>query len=258
MSEVSEQVETPTQGDSTAAVSAEDPTQNLKAEFSRKLNNLREANEAITAQANEIAAQQKVILQHLQTSQQPQTPAPSKEDLEDLKYSDPDKYIELKMGAMKDDVLGEVRAENQVVAERTVALNQLAQEFPELNDDSSDMYKKAVEIYQTLPKEFKDKAAGYKLAVHEAASQVGVLPQSKRANQEVAAMAGSKKSEDQLDEFIGSSGSTAGGKSAPKKSEKLDEKIVTTARLMGLDINDPKVVERLQQRTQRKRWNRWE
>ena len=106
----------------------------------------------------------------------------------------------------------------------------------------------AVEIYNALSPEDKTSPTAYRLAVKEAASDLGVLPVRKR-----------KQSDD--DSYLASSSSSPEGKPSSRRSAKEDEidtKTIAFAKMVGLNTDDPKVVENLKQRSKRQNWSRYE
>jgi hypothetical protein len=111
-------------------------------------------------------------------------------------------------------------------------------DYPELEDPNNPLTQRANEIYTALsPTERKDPKA-LKSAVLEAAAEMALAPKSKRKT---------TQSSDSDSFSLGSKGS---GK-RPAKKEEVTDNMLQTAALMGLDVKDPKVVERLRARTKR-------
>jgi hypothetical protein len=111
-------------------------------------------------------------------------------------------------------------------------------DYPELEDPNNPLTQRANEIYTALsPTERKDPKA-LKSAVLEAAAEMALAPKSKRKT---------TQSSDSDSFSLGSKGS---GK-RPVKKEEVTDNMLQTAALMGLDVKDPKVVERLRARTKR-------
>lgn len=122
-------------------------------------------------------------------------------------------------------------AANNAALSRQTAINALAMEYPEMAQNNSEFAKKVVQIHQTLDKNTQGTAFGYRYAAREAAAELGILPISKRQKQDEFVMGGSKST----------------GKAAKSEVEGIDDKTLETAQLMGLDISNKKVLERLKQ-----------
>jgi hypothetical protein len=140
---------------------------NIKSEFSRKLESQNQTMEQLNAQIANLIEQVK-----------PKA-APVEENLEDLAYN-PAKLVETV-------VTKAVEASNKVVDQRTreaAAVNtvftSMSQKFPEFSDQGSDAYKKASELYERLPKNLKNTAEGMKMAMSEAAIELGLVPSERR------------------------------------------------------------------------------
>lgn len=205
----------------------EDPIVQLKSEFTRKLSNTE-------SQLGELKKANEVLLQELKKISQP-APAPraSKEDdLETIMYTDPRRYTEMVEERAEARVLSKINQANQVQQKQNNVISSLTSEYPELMNTDHELTKKAVEIYSQLPDEDKTSPMAYKLAVKEAAMELGVKPRSKRSDEESYSFGGSQ-----------------GG--PRKKKESVDAATVDFARMMGLNVDDPKVKERLAKRAQR-------
>lgn len=210
----------------------EDPIQQVKGEFTRKLSNteaqiteLKKANEAMLAQLKKLTTP-------------PPAPKTESEDVEDILYRDPKRYTEIVERRAEERVMSKLRAEQAVQQKQSTVLSSLINEFPELSNNDHELTKKAIELYNNLPDDDKTSPMAYRLAVKEAAMELGVKPRSKRA-------------EDDSYSFGGSSGGT----SSRKKKETLDSSTLDFAKIMGLDTSDPKVKERLAARAARD-WKR--
>lgn len=219
-----------------------DPLLNLKSEMARKTEKLAEDNKKLSQQLAEIS-------QMLQ-SQRPQSTNGSQsgdEDLEDLAYRDPKAYakkVEERAAARADALINQRLNQQQ---QTNAILNQLVSDYPELSDSSSELTLKAVEIYKSMSDDEKRSSSAYKIAVRDAAADLGVLPKAKRkatANDDFALGSGS-------------SGVGSPNRSGNRQTE-LGENTLAFAELMGLNIKDKKVVERLKQRSQRKNWGKYE
>lgn len=108
--------------------------------------------------------------------------------------------------------------EREFEQERTIKT--LQSEYPELKNKDHAMTKEALRIFKSLPQDQRT-SFGMKYAAMEAASQLGVLPVSKRENQED-------------DTFVVGGGNRPIRPAAPKEGELNDEQ-AAWAESMGLD-----------------------
>lgn len=210
-----------------------------------KMSKLLEENTKLSQQISELAS----VVQQVVTSKN-QPPARSSqledEDLENLAYKDPKAY------ARKVEERAEARAMQRVDAalsnqsRQQAILSQLGSEYPELNDASSDLTIKAVENFKRMTPEERSAPGAYKIAVRDAAADLGVLPKAKR-----------KVTSSETPEFSSGSTSTQAG-SQRSSSKKLDGNTLVFAKLIGLNTEDPKVVENLKKRAQRTNWKKYE
>lgn len=165
------------------------------------------------------------------------------EDLEVLAYKDPKRYAQkVSENATRQAealINSKLNAQNQTNA----ILGQLTNDYPELSNPNSELTKKAIEIYNGMSQSEKSSPTSYKVAVRDAAAEVGLLPKSKR-----------KSSNDDFSMSGGSSGRSSGESS---RKEELSESTLAFAEALGLNIKDKKVVERLKQRSERKDWGRY-
>ena len=222
-------------GDATkAAADAVAALKNVKEEFTRKqantdsqLASLKQQNEALMSKLNSF------------TPASFGAQAPAKEELSDLIYSNPERYTQLieerATKAAEKNIEGRLNA--QARGNSTIA--SLHAEFPELASNDHELTKKAVEIYSALPDDEKSSPLSYKVAVKEAALELGIKPKSKRTDEE------------QLMSSGGGSGSRK------ERKPKISQQTADFAAAVGLDINDPKVKERIEGR-QGRNWNKYE
>lgn len=222
--------DTPTDGTGTPAA-APDPYKNLKAEMDRK----------ITSQEQSIAKlleSQQQLMAQLQKQSAPAVKDES-EELNDLWYSKPEVAANKIKEKAKAEIREELAQQNAATNQRNSVLSQLITDYPELNNQSSDLTKKAVEYYNALPEDEKSRPMAYRLAVKEAAADLGVKPASKR--------------EDYNDAYVtGSSGGSTGG-TKRQRDDEIDANTAALAKIMGVDVN--KVKDRAKSR---KSWNRYE
>lgn len=207
------------------AEAAPDRVKNLQSEFDRKLQN-------VTAELQRIAA----------AIPQPAPQQQSKKKLAELAYSDEDGFereldsrVEAKAAAIVENMTAKQARQNAVIQD-------LYKDFPEIGDMENPLTKRALEIHASLSAEEKGSPMAYKLAVKDAALELGVKPKSKRAanNDESFQLGG-------------------GGNPPPRKQkEDIDTATTDFARALGVDVSDVKVKERLKNYSSRRNWNKFE
>lgn len=215
-----------------------DANKNMQAEFYRKTEKLASEQAAISQKLEQIAGM-------LTQKQQPAAQIESEDDLEALAYKDPKQYARKvkEAAAMEASRVVDYRMQQQ--NQSNAVLSQLGAEYPELSDANSDLTKKAVEYYKALSKEDQQTPSAYKVAVRDAAADLGLLPKNKR-----------KQSGD--DSFSFSGGESGASKGNAKRDADVDVRTLAFAEAIGMDVRDKKVVERIKQRAQRKNWGKYE
>jgi membrane-bound lytic murein transglycosylase len=225
--------ETTTENTGTGAAGDKDQFGNFKSEIDRKLTNMADSLKSAT----ETLKQQMMALNARQ--------APKREEADqnaNKKFSE--KFYENEEGAIN-EVLDarEQRIYDNIARERAKGeqIGRLYNDFPELSDKEHPLTKKAVELWESLPKEERASNVSYKAAVLEAATTLGVLPKSKRDRNSV-------------DDYQG--GGSEGGSGKRDKEPEID---LEFARKMGLNVDDPKVVERIKGRAKtRSAWGKYQ
>lgn len=232
---------------------SQDAIKNMKSEFDRKLQNMQDNTNKLLTQNTELNSKLETLLTSVET---PKKAAPLTEDLEDLQYTDPEKYNRIKKeeldAAIDNKINTRITETNTTRDKKQQVLAQLSVDYPEINNANSDLYKKAIEVGKQYDAEFVQSPEGIRLAVTQAAADIGMLPVSKRSKIE--------GDEDiNMSEFIGGGSGDSGDRNPDRnKKSRLDPKSIEVARLMGLDVNDKKVIESLEKRSNRKSWTRWE
>lgn len=232
---------------------SKDDLKNIKSEFDRKMQNIQDTNSKLVTQNTELNSKFEALLIQVET---PKKSAPSTEDLEDLQYTDPERYNRIKQEqldtAIDEKINTKVNAITSTQDKKQRVLLQLSTDYPEINNENSDLYKKAIEVGKQHDAEFIQSPEGIKLAIIQAASELGLLPVSKR----------SKVDDDgdiNMGEFIGGGSGDSGNRDINRNKKKnLDPKSIEVARLMGLNVEDKKVIEQLEKRNNRKSWTSWE
>lgn len=113
-------------------------------------------------------------------------------------------------------------------------LVELNADYPEIGKQGHELNKKMVEFHAKLPEHMRDTPEGYRMAALQAASDTGTLPVSKR-----------RKASDDDFTFTPGMGSPF-GKPNESKTKKLARESLMLAQLMGVDIEDKKVIERME------------
>lgn len=220
-----------------------DPINNLKSEFNRKLTNLEESNQ-------KLAETLQALIQRVTPEAAPKQS--QSKPLSEMVYDDPEGFVNTVVTKAVEGSRKVMDTERQADQKRQAVFMQLFNDYPELVDSSNELTKKTLEIYSAMSAEEKASPLGMKMAARDAATEMGVVPKSKRRNQD---------SDDFS--FGGSSGGT-GGERKSKGDKQEDEAILSVASLfkdafkdMGKDVNDPKFQKRLLDRKKRA-YNRYE
>jgi hypothetical protein len=212
-----------------AAASADD-VKNLKAEFDRKLTNLDATNKQLVASLQALAKQVAPPVK--------KEPEAKTKKLQDVWYDDPETSKKMIVEETL-SILQSQQQKGQEAAQKTQKIMQaLQKDFPELKDIDDPLSQKAIEIFEKYSEEEKQNPIAYKLAVKEAAEEIGVKPKSKRT------------SSDDDDAFSLSQSTAKGGREHEpgKRRGKLDPRTMEFAKLMGVDVENEKVVESLKTR----------
>lgn len=212
----------------------QDHLKNLKSEFNRKFENT-------SSQLDQLAASNQQVMQLLQELKQ--SPSSSKgeegDSMSQYLYEDPDKYAELLEKKVEDRVSKKFQAQQKSQERSAQVLAELSQHYPELRDQSSDLTRKAVQIFDSFSAEDKvNVAVAYKAAINEAASDLGIQRASKR-----------KQQASDFDDFTlgASSGSNRRNDSKPK----LATETILFAEAMGMDTDDKALLKRLAERSKK-------
>ncbi len=223
----------------TADSTTVDPIKNLKSEIDRKFGNFE-------TQVSELTKTNQALLAQLQlTANQNRTQAPAAKGAKDYWYDDPDKAEAAIVERTKAEIRQEYQTQQKQTAKTNSVLNQLVYDYPELQSDSHELTKRATAIYMALDAEEKSSPIAYKLAVKEAATELSIKPRAKR-------------SEDEVENF--SMSSSRSNNPTPRQTKsgktKLAQETIAFAKLVGLNTDDPKVMERIESR-QRENWTRY-
>ena len=228
----------------------DDVAKQLKSEFNRKFQN-QEAQLSALAKSNEQLMQMLSGLNERFTSSPKDTVESVSEDLDPLDPDYTDKLERRLEKKFEERQRQNEKTQQQIVGERNRVLSEVAKQYPEVTNNQSELHQKAAAIFEGYTDSEKSNPAALRSAIYQAASELGVVPVSKR-----------KARDDSDEEYTVPSNSRSSGSdeevSKPGKKGKLSTNTLWTAQLMGLDVEDEEIVKRLEKRAQRKRWSRYE
>jgi hypothetical protein len=133
----------------------------------------------------------------------------------------------------------------QTASRQQQTVNALYSDYPELANTEDPLSKRADEIFRTFSEDERSNPLAMRAAVREAASEMGIKPKSKRVDTND-------------DSFSISGGGSGGGRPTRSRDNDLAPETLEFAERMGMDVKDPKVIERLKERAKRKNWSRYE
>lgn len=169
-------------------------------------------------------------------ARQQQPPAEEKPDYENMSGEELEARLAARTASIIDSKLAESQKKSTALQNTLIELHS---DYPELSKNTSDLSKAMVDAHKKLPKHLQETPEGYKMATLLAAQQTGTLPKARRT------------SNDSEDFVLGSSNSSSDGGKKKGGSEKLSESVLINAQMFGLDVTDPKVVERLKEYNKR-------
>jgi hypothetical protein len=205
---------------------------NLKAEMNRKIS-ATEQQLAEVIRVNKALADQIGALTRPAAAKQPK--------LADMVYDDPEAFVATVEKRAEEKAWKRMEEVQSSQAAQTQTINQLYNTYPELADSDHPFTQKTLERYGQMSEAEKRDPRALKLAAMETAVDMDIKPKSKRPTDE--------------DSF--SIGGNSGGK--PRRgSDKLDPNTIEFARKVGLNVDDPKVMESLKKRARRSNWNQYE
>jgi hypothetical protein len=209
-----------------------DQVRNLKAEFSRKTDNL----------ASQIAAQNaqlQAILESVQASMKPAQQAQPTRKLSELLFEDAD--------AAATEIENRAAKIAERVIEQKVQLSQKSQQvvsdvlnvYPEFGAPNSEASALAIQKVSSLPKHLQGTPEGTKMAMMEAAAELGLIP------------AKARKQSASNDDFVVGGQTKATSRRQADPTKDIPAETLAFAQALGRDINDPKVLEGLRQASKR-------
>lgn len=234
---------TPDPKDTTGKETPADPVKNVKAEMDRKLGNIETTVQQL-AQTNQALAAQ---LQKMQ-EKKPESTGTQK-PWKDRFYENEDAALnEVEENATRRAT--EAMRNLQAIEQRKQnAVNQMVNDYPELAIESP-LKAKSVEIFNALSKEEQADPNAIKLAVREAAADLGMLPKSKR-KEEVT------DNDDDTFSLSGKGGSEGKKGRRGQKSGDLAQETLDFAELLGRPVDDEKYIARLKKANERSNWSKF-
>ena len=196
---------------------------NLKAEMGRKFDNIAAQLQAFVEQAK------------------PKAPAPEAAPKKPSVFEDEEAYAARIIEEADKRAEQKLARMQEAQARQQQTISSLVAEFPELAHGDHDLTKKAVETFNGMSAEEKAFGGSMKLAVQQAALELGIKPKSKRSD----------------DDFYGLPGGAPSQTRTKKKDNELDWRTEEFARLVGVNVDDPKVKERLINKHGRKDYTNW-
>ncbi len=216
-----------------------DPVKNVKSEFDRKIQAIQEQ----IAEQNRFNVEQfNQILSAVKTTK-PSEPDTSDKDIENLAFNEPAKYAKLVEDRARVAAESAATRMSDAQSARQNMIIQLAQEYPELNDPSTEFYQKVSAQSKSLGSNYTPSEA--KALIREVAADVGLLPKAKRQTSNAGDFS-----------FGGSRGGAGSGADRSKKAE-VSADTLLVAQLLGRDIKDPKVLKGLEEATKRDTYNKY-
>lgn len=227
---------------------AESITQ-IKGEFNRKIGNLEQQVSQMT-ESNKALVAQIQSMSRTPASAAAQAQGGDDEDAQIEKewFDNPAKAASLLSKKVSKQVREEVTSGINEQAGRTNTINELIGEFPELRKADHSLTKRAVEIYNSLSDRDKSSPLAYRHAVSQAALEQGVKPNSKR------------EPENDPDDFTldGAGASNVRQSSRRRGKGDIDPLTAEFARMVGVDMDDEKVKERIKNNHGRRTYTRYE
>lgn len=164
---------------------------------------------------------------------------PARQEIDDDDVFDPKALRDKIMREVTETTQQQMRDEQR----KSNVIYNLSQEYPEIHSDKS-LQKQVIEAQRNLPKSLQDTAEGYEMAVLKAVANAGVLPKSRRPDTSEAEISVS-----------GTSQRTERTRKSTKAG--LSEETIEFARLMGRDVDNPKVREALEKAANRDTYTRY-
>jgi len=225
-----------TNGQAPQDSSAQDPIQNLKGEFNRKIGGMSDQISALTNTTKE-------LLSKLEGLSKPAPQAAASADVDDstLLFERPKEFINKLREEVKQTVTQSIGSFADQATQSNQTLSALYDQYPELSNPNSELTKKVVENLSQMSKEDQRNPKMLKVAALEAAADLGVQPKRKRAAEEVSSDVS----------FGATRGMYTGEDTMPKSLRQAENSMMELAERMGVDVNNKDVKARLAGRLKR-------
>lgn len=214
-----------------------DPLANVKGEFNRKLGNLEQ-------KVGSLEETNRALLNQLKAMSAPAPVAAASTSDEDAEIEN-SWFNEPKVAAAKLTnkitklVTTQIADATQNQQRHTSTISELVDEFPELRKADHPMTKRAIEIFNGLSASDKTNPISYKAAVSQAALEMAVAPMSKRPDNEY------EESDDFTLNGSGASGVRNDARRSKRSNAGISKATADFAKLVGVNIDDEKVKERI-------------
>lgn len=208
---------------------------NFKSEVNRKIDSVKDA---LTQTTNELKQQLKALI----PLPEKKTASAPEKTIKELWWEDEEAAAN-RILAIADERLDKKLQDKDRQAN---VMGGLFNDFPELRNMQDPLTVKALEIYNNLPAHDKTTPSAYRLAVLEAAAEIGVSPMAKRTKNE-------------NDDWTSDGGNTPPPTRRGKKnSDELSPESLAFAAAVGMDTDDPKIMERLKKSAKRQNWTKYQ
>lgn len=217
--------------------------ESVLAEMNRKYAKLNESNQSLSEKIEQL-----VTMVAKQTTPQNSASASrieaDEKELVDLAYTNPAEYARRIVNTARKEAAHVVNNAFGQQQETSNVLSKLGGEYPELADNASELTLKSVSIYKNMTESERSSPMAYKVAVRDAAAELGILPKTKRPK------------DGGYEPNVGNSNSGANeqGKAQLRAKEKgavkANDRTLEIAALMGLDTSKKEVRENLDKRAQ--------
>lgn len=180
---------------------------------------------------NSLLSSQQALINALTASKVQKEPEVDTQQIADMIYTKPEEAISLIEQKVEKKLEKKFSDRDNVKDQSRQILAELVNDFPELTDTNSDLYKTAVDIYAALPEYTRNLPTSYETAVYKAATKIGLSVKSKRVEN-------TKNKDD-----FSLSGTSNGSRS--NKNKDLNPDLLRFAKMVGKDPNDSKYLDSL-------------
>ncbi len=201
---------------------------------------------AIAAQNRQLQAILDNVTAAASYRQQPASSPPQK-PLKDMLLDEPDQFVEQIEQRAAERASRVIEQKVQASQATQNVVMEMQSKFPEFSQSGSEAARLAFEKASTLPKGLQGTPEGIRMAMQDAAIELGLVVASKR------------KTATSNDDFSVSNSSSQGRQAARgNKKEEVADATLEFARLLGVPINDPKRIAGLKKASKRTNWMRYQ